>query len=64
MKAITKAKINALEFMISSARVAQKTNDPRLKLEACTLELEFSERVAALKKSDKEPELALATHHS
>ena len=62
MKASTKAKINALEFVISAAKVCQKTNDTMLKLEACKLELEFSERVEALKKADKQPELALAHH--
>lgn len=61
MKDETKAKLKALEYMVSCAKHAQRTKDPRDKLAAVELEIEFTDRISALRKADKEPELSLQT---
>lgn len=59
MKDETTARIRALEYCISAIKQVQKAKDPREKLAAVELEVEFTERIEALRKADKEPELVL-----
>lgn len=59
MKDETKARIKALEFLISCIKQAQRAKDPREKLAAVELEVEFTERIEKLQASDREPELRL-----
>lgn len=59
MKDETKAMIKALEFLIASIKQVQKAKDPREKLAAVQLEVEFTERIENLRAADREPELAL-----
>lgn len=54
-----KAKIKALEYMVACAKQAQRTRDPRDKLAAVELEVEFTDRIEKLKLQDATPELAL-----
>lgn len=57
MDAETKAELKALEYMVSCAKHAQRTRDPHDKLAAVKLEIEFVERIAALKAREQQPEL-------
>ena len=57
MKDDTKAKIKALEYCLSAIKQVQRAKDPREKLAAVELEVEFTERIEALKASDREPAL-------
>jgi len=57
----TKAKIKALEYMVASAKHAQRTRDPRERLAAVELEVEFTERIERLRQLDVEPELPALT---
>ena len=57
MKDETKAKIKALEYCLSAIRQVQRAKDPREKLAAVELEVEFTERIEALRTADREPSL-------
>lgn len=58
MTDVVKADIKALEYMVTCAQHAQRTRNPLDKLAAVKLEVEFSDRIAALKKQDDQPELS------
>lgn len=64
MKDDTKAKIKALEYCISAIKQVQKAKDPREKLAAVELEVEFTERIEKLREVDRTPELALSESDS
>lgn len=64
MKDETKAKIKALEYCISAIKQVQKAKDPREKLAAVELEVEFTDRIEKLRESDRTPELALSEAES
>ncbi len=57
----TKAKIKTLEMAVSAMRTAAKARDIHERLAAVELEAEFTERIEALRKEDREPALPLST---
>ena len=61
MKAKNKAKIKHLEMCISAMRTAAKSSNLTERLTAVELEVEFTERISAIKNAESEPELALAS---
>jgi hypothetical protein len=54
-----KAQIKTLEMAVSAMRTAAKTRNIYERQAAVDLEVEFNERIEAIKKADKEPELSL-----
>lgn len=53
----TKADIKALEYLVACTKHAQRARDPRDKLAAVKLEVEFTERIEKLRAADVQPEL-------
>lgn len=56
----TKAEIKALDYCVFALKQVQKAKDPRERLAAVKLEVEFTERIDKLRASDRSPELALS----
>lgn len=54
----TKAEVKALEYCVVALRQVQKAKDPRERLAAVRLEVEFTERIEKLRLADREPALA------
>lgn len=57
MKDKTKAEIEALEYCQVCIRQVQKSKNPYVKQAAVNLEVEFGERIDALRQADREPGL-------
>lgn len=61
MKDKTKAEIEALEYCQVCIRQVQKSKNPYVKQAAVNLEVEFAERIEALRLADREPGLPFQT---
>jgi hypothetical protein len=59
MKDKTKAKIEALQYCAAAIKQCQKSKNHYVRQAAIDLEVEFYERIEALKQADREPGLPL-----